>query len=107
MMDAVNRAIQAAQLDLLAKQMNMQNQAYFNQQTQLAAQQAQQQAYAFGWHDPSALQAVQQKHSFHLAGDLMDDKPSRKKLRVPLYVYMIFVSVLCIALGLFLKLQGN
>lgn len=103
-MDAVNRAIQAAQMDLLAKQMNMQNQAHFQQQAQLAAQQAQQQAYNFGWYDPGAQQA--QKHQFHLAGDLLDDKPKKQKLRVPLYMYMIFVAVSCIALGILLKTNG-
>ena len=105
-MGAVNRAIQAAQMDLLAKQMNMQNQAYFQQQVQLAAQQAQQQAYGFGWHDPSALQAAPQKYSFHLAGDLLDKKKPKNKIRVPLYIYMLLIALICIASMIYLKLQG-
>lgn len=63
-MASIERSIEQAQLEMLSRQLNMQNNAQFQQMAAMAAQQAQQsyanldmaqaqQSYSHGWTDPT------------------------------------------------------
>ena len=62
--------------------------------------------YVFGGNDPQRAYTTIPNDGISLAQHLLDQHVVKPRIRVPLYMYMVFVAVSCIALGIFLKLNG-